>query len=156
MTVLDMTAGGRMMWFNKTDRRATFLDQRCEEHHLSNGQHLVIRPNIIGDFRALPFPDEIFHLVVFDPPHLDRLGKTSWTAIKYGALLPTWREDIRAGFEEAFRVLKSNGTLIFKWNECQIPLKEILSLTSHTPLFGHTSGKQAKTHWIAFMKGESP
>jgi len=27
-----------------------------------------------------------------------------------------------------------------------------LSLTPEKPLYGHRSGKQSKTHWIAFLK----
>lgn len=109
-------------------------------------------PDQVMDFRALPFPDDTFWHVVFDPPHLKRLGKNSWTAAKYGALLPSWREDLAAGFEECFRVLKPHGTLIFKWNEAQIPVSEILALTPHQPLYGHRSGRLSKTHWIAFIK----
>jgi hypothetical protein len=42
---------------------------------------------------------------------------------KYGRLnKETWRDDLRAGFAEAFRVLWLHGVLIFKWNETQIPL----------------------------------
>lgn len=41
---------------------------------------------------------------------------------------------------------------IFKWNEYHIPLKTILALAPYTPLFGHPSGKQQKTHWVTFMK----
>ena len=67
-------------------------------------------------------------------------------AAKYGVLLPTWKEDITQGFTECFRVLKPSGVLIFKWNEYQIPLAEILTLTPEEPLFGHTSGKAGKTH----------
>ncbi|MNY23561.1 hypothetical protein D3C86_1572330 [compost metagenome] len=51
------------------------------------------------------------------------------------------------------RVLKCNGTLIFKWNEVQIPISRILELIPYKPLFGHTSGKNGKTIWMAFMKG---
>ena len=36
-----------------------------------------------------------------------------------------WKDMIKKGFQECFRVLKPNGTLIFKWNECRIPIKEI-------------------------------
>ena len=36
---------------------------------------------------------------------------------------------IRQGFKECFRVLKPNGTLIFKWNEVQFPVKDVLKLT---------------------------
>jgi hypothetical protein len=58
----------------------------------------------------------------------------------------------RLGFSECFRVLKPFGTLIFKWNEVDIPLRQVLALTDHKPLYGHRSGKAAKTHWVAFMK----
>lgn len=73
-------------------------------------------------------------------------------AKKYGRLFPSWRDDIRQGFKECFRVLEPYGVLIFKWNETQIKVSEILKLTDQKPLFGHKSGKQANTHWIAFMK----
>ena len=60
---------------------------------------------------------------------------------------------LRKGFSECLRVLKSNGTLVFKWSETDISVKEILNIIGHTPLIGHKSGKQAKTHWMCFMKG---
>jgi SAM-dependent methyltransferase len=59
---------------------------------------------------------------------------------------------LRGGFSECFRVLKPGGTLIFKWAETEIPLAEVLALTEHQPLYGHRSGKAAKTHWVAFIK----
>jgi len=59
---------------------------------------------------------------------------------------------LRDGFAECFRVLKPNGTLVFKWSEYEIPVREVLSLTSHKPLFGHRSGRQSMTHWIVFIK----
>jgi hypothetical protein len=59
---------------------------------------------------------------------------------------------LRVGFLECFRVLKPNGTFIFKWNECRIPIKEILPLAPFPPLFGHKSGKAMQTHWVTFMK----
>jgi SAM-dependent methyltransferase len=65
-----------------------------------------------------------------------------------------WRDDLRKGFAECFRVLKPDGVLIFKWNEDQILVSEILKLTPEKPLFGHRSGKRSQTHWMAFMKGE--
>lgn len=153
--VLDATAGSRMMWFDHSDARAVFLDQRSEQHTLCDGRSLVISPDVQADFRDMPFPNDTFFHVVFDPPHLKRLGKSSWTMAKYGGLFPTWRDDLAAGFEECFRVLKPHGTLIFKWNEDQIPVSEILALTPHKPLYGHRSGKASKTHWIAFIKEQA-
>lgn len=104
----------------------------------------------MADYRNIPFPNETFYLVVFDPPHLIKVGENSWLAKKYGKLnSETWREDIKQGFNECMRVLKENGTLIFKWNEEQIKLSEILKLISFRPLFGN---RRAKTHWLVFMK----
>lgn len=53
-----------------------------------------------------------------------------WIDKKYGKLSDRWREDRSKGFSECLRVLKPNGTLIFKWNEEQIKLSEILPLFS--------------------------
>lgn len=150
--VLDACCGGRMFWFDKKDERAVFADIREEEHDLSNGQKLVVAPDVISDFRKMIFEDETFHLVVFDPPHLMSLGKTSWLAKKYGELFPSWKNDLAEGFKECFRVLKPNGTLIFKWNEYQVPLKDVLELTPEQPLFGNRDTKKKNTHWVVFMK----
>lgn len=156
--VLDACCGPRMMWFDKSDQRALFVDRRCETHlakdcSIKNGEReIVVNPDIIADFTALPFPDESFSLVVFDPPHLSRQGSTSWLLKKYGKLIGDWRDMLTHGFEECFRVLKPNGTLIFKWAETQFPISEILALTAERPLFGQRCGKSAKTHWVVFMK----
>lgn len=98
----------------------------------------------------MDFEDESFYLVIFDPPHLKQVGDTSWLAKKYGKLNPeTWKEDIKKGFNECWRVLKQNGTLIFKWNEEQIKLSELLKVIDKAPLIGN---KRAKTHWLVFFK----
>jgi len=112
----------------------------------------VISPDVIADFRALPFADATFPVVVFDPPHLERAGPNGWQGKKYGKLnRDTWREDLRAGFREAFRVLKPNGVLIFKWNETQIPLSQVVALTDEKPAVWQKTGKNDKTHWIIFV-----
>lgn len=154
--VLDPASGSRMFYFDRTDERVLFGDIRSEEHILCDGRALNIDPDAIVDFRSLPFANESFHVVVFDPPHLVNAGPKSWQAAKYGRLTrETWREDLRAGFAECFRVLAPNGVLIFKWAEVQIPVSQILALTPEKPLVGHRSGKAAKTHWVTFMKAAS-
>lgn len=151
--ILDMCCGSRMFWLDKTDSRAVFADIRREQHTLCDGRNLHINPDIIADFRALPFSDNSFAQVVFDPPHLDRAGENGWMRKKYGALnKDTWRDDIRAGFAEAFRVLRPHGTLIFKWNETQIPVSQVIALTEHKPTVWQRTGKADKTHWVIFMK----
>lgn len=155
--ILDACCGGRMFWFNKHHPDALYVDIREEKDFVVRGNHGVdnrhksIVPDKIMDFRKLDLPDGQFSLVVFDPPHL-KLGKKSYFAQIYGSLDDTWQEDIRKGFSECFRVLKDDGVLIFKWNESDILLRELLALTPVEPLFGHRSGKAQKTHWITFMK----
>jgi hypothetical protein len=91
---------------------------------------------------------------VLDPPHLVRNGTRGWLAKKYGKLRECWEADIRAGFAECFRVLKTDGVLVFKWNEHEISVSKILALTPAKPLFGNRGGRTQKTHWIVFMKGQ--
>lgn len=153
--ILDVCCGGRMFWFDKSNPDTLYLDKRTlKKEKLTNGQTFGIAPDVVMDFRHLDLSDATFSLVVFDPPHLRRNGETGWMAKKYGSLdKNTWKEDLRSGFSECFRVLKPDGVLIFKWNEHEIPLKDILALTPVRPLFGHTAGaSRAKTHWVTFMK----
>ncbi|WP_019700430.1 class I SAM-dependent methyltransferase [Paracidovorax oryzae] len=158
--VLDPCCGSRMMYFDQADPRVVFGDCRHETVTVTDRSHrddgtrtLHIEPDFLMDFRALPFADAAFRLVSFDPPHLVRAGPRSWLAAKYGKLGPDWREDIRQGFAECWRVLApGGGTLIFKWNETQVPLSELRPLFPAQPLFGHRSGRRGLTHWIVFFK----
>lgn len=151
--ILDACCGSRMCWFDKNNSMVTFMDIRQEECTLCDGRSLEVTPDIVGDFRNMPFADNSFYLILFDPPHLKHLGKKSWMAKKYGRLLPSWEDDIRQGFNECMRVLKPYGTLIFKWNEQQISTTKVIDIIGQTPLFGHHSGKGGKTIWMCFMKG---
>lgn len=159
-TVLDPCCGGRMMWFNRQHPSVVFGDCRRETIKVTDRSHgrqdgtrtLVIDPDVMLDFRALPYPDDSFYLVAFDPPHVVRAGPLSWLAAKYGKLGKEWREDLRAGFRECFRVLRPHGVLVFKWNETQIKLSEVLPLCPTEPLFGNRSGRKAGTHWLVFLK----
>lgn len=153
--VLDACSGSRMFWFDKSNPIALFGDIRTEDHTLCDGRSLSVHPDVEIDFRDMPFDDGSFKMVVFDPPHLKKLGKNSWMAKKYGVLSDTWKEDIKLGFSECFRVLEDNGVLVFKWNETDIPVSKILGLSGYNPLFGHSSGKRSNTHWICFMKNNA-
>lgn len=155
--VLDACCGGRMFYFDKKDPRVLFQDIRELDTDLCDGRHFEIHPDIIGDFTSMSFPDETFSMVVFDPPHLKFTGSekeaSGWQMTKYGSL-PThgWEEILEKGFSESFRVLRKGGFLIFKWNETDIKVSEVLKLTPYKPIFGHITGKRANTHWICFMK----
>ena len=147
--ILDACCGSRMFWFDKQNENVLFMDNRVLHDTLCDGRKLDIEPEIVGDFRNMQFEDNSFYMVVFDPPHLVKAGENSWLAKKYGKLSDNWKEDIKKGFSECMRVLKPNGSLIFKWNENQIKLTEILNIIEYKPLFGN---KRADTHWLVFLK----
>ena len=161
--ILDVTCGNRGMWFQKNEPHTVYCDKRREVHEGKHGnelrkdgqqstRRLVIDPDIQCDFTALPFDDESFSLVVFDPPHIDHASEASWDRAEYGCLEGDWRTMLRDGFRECMRVLKPDGVLIFKWSETQFATREIINLFGQEPLFGHRSGKKMNTNWLCYMK----
>lgn len=165
--ILDVACGGKMFYFDKNDPRVLFCDIRSGVFEFPTNRKIEIKPDIICNFANLPFKSNSFQIIVFDPPHLIRNTGNSITRaqygclkdvptgfqhIKYGWLYKDWPEMLKKGFKECFRVLKSGGILIFKWNETDIKVNEILNLTPYQPILGHRSGKASKTHWILFMK----
>lgn len=156
--ILDACCGSKMFWFDRNNPNVLFIDNRIVNPTTVGigrwERGFEVQPDVVMDFRKLDLPDESFSLVVFDPPHLKRAGAQSHMAMKYGKLdKQQWPQDLAAGFAECFRVLKPKGVLIFKWNEYQIPLADVLALTPEKPLFGHVVPKRQQTHWITFMKG---
>ena len=148
--ILDACCGSRMFWFDKKNPEVVFMDNREEVCELCDGRMLRVEPDILADFRHIPYKDSSFKLVVFDPPHLIRAGENSWLAKKYGVLPKDWESYLKEGFDECMRVLEDNGVLVFKWNEDQIKTKDLLNAVGYTPLFGD---KTSKTRWMIFMKG---
>lgn len=155
MKILDACCGSRMFYFQKNHPAVTFMDIRQDKFEIHD-KKVNVQPDIVGDFRNMPFDDEEFDLVIFDPPHLKRAGQNSIMRAQYGQLnKDTWKEDIFMGFDECMRVLKFGGTLIFKWSEVQIPIKEVLDIlaeAAYVPLLGDQRGK---TRWIVFVKAVS-
>lgn len=158
--ILDVTCGSRTIWFNKHHPAAVYCDIRREEYvgiwksvKGRTERKCIIAPDIQCDFTNLPFPDKSFSLVVFDPPHLKKVGDNAWLTKKYGKLAPDWPQMIHDGFQECMRVLKTDGVLIFKWSEYDIPAADVWKAIGQKPLFGHHSGKNSKTFWCCYMKG---
>lgn len=164
--ILDATCGGRSIWLDENKNRddTLYIDKREREPGYlgQDGRTYSIDPDEIQDFRDLPYPDESFNLVVFDPPH-KRLsnGMESLDGIMnkaYGALkAETWQADLRQGFEELWRVLRSGGTLVFKFADSDIDFREVVSLAPTEPLFGTTTTqkKTSQTRWFVFYKPDS-
>lgn len=161
--ILDVTCGDRTIWFDKHNENTIYCDKRYEDwegdfgNALNNNgrkkhRHLEIHPDIQCDFTDLPFDDDSFSLVVFDPPHILNLTEKSWMRKSYGTLEDGWQTMIHNGFWECMRVLKADGVLIFKWSDISISTREVIKVIGKEPLFGHRSGKKMNTHWMCFMK----
>ena len=74
-TILDACCGSRMFWFDRNNPDVVFADNRYVSTTLCDGRTLVIEPDVEMDFRDMPYPDNTFNLVVFDPPHLIYAGE---------------------------------------------------------------------------------
>ncbi len=148
MKILDVCCGSRMFWYDKQEEHTTYMDIRRHQ----TGHVIDVDPDVQADFRSIPFDDNTFDLVVFDPPHLIHAGPNSWLAKKYGKLdKESWPEDLKRGFDECRRVLKPTGTLMFKWNEDQIKFRDVIKAIGQRPIFGD---RRSKTRWSVFLKGE--
>lgn len=154
--ILDACCGGRMFWWQKENQDTLFMDVRqVDKGAFSNNwnPNWCVVPDLVADFRKMPFPDNHFKIVVFDPPHLTSGSMKSVINKKYGLLnKDTWKQDIVQGFNECWRVLDIHGVLIFKWNEANIKACELIREFPVQPLFGDFTGKTGKTIWMTFMK----
>lgn len=147
--ILDACCGSRMFHFDKNNPNVLYMDNRETEDILCDGRKLIVNPDIIADFRNMPFDNNSFSLVIFDPPHLLKVGEKSWLCKKYGKLSKEWPSDIEKGFNECMRVLKPNGTLIFKWATRDITLKQIFECIKTRPIIYH---KNNNTFFLVFFK----
>jgi len=71
--VLDACCGGRRFWFKRDDARSLFVDIRNETDQIDprpGRKPQIVAPDWQGSFTAMPFPDNTFAHVVFDPGRL--------------------------------------------------------------------------------------
>lgn len=153
-TVLDPCCGGRMFYFDKHHPLVMYGDERRESVSMTDRgklRSLDIAPDVILDFTCMPFLDDSFNFVVFDPPHLINCGKNSWLAKKYGKLdKDSWQDTLSEGLSECLRVVKPGCVVTMKWSEGDISTSELLKALPYQPVFGD---KQGKKRWLFFIKG---
>jgi len=152
--ILDVCCGGRTFRRDKENPLAEYMDIRKEEAWFIPARpNFEVNPDFVADFRNIPRDDNSYKLVVFDPPHLVHAGEKSRLRGKYGKLnKDTWPDDLKQWFRECMRVLEPYGTLVFKRNENQVKLHEVLRAIDYTPLFGTRSGRNGTTIRLVFMK----
>lgn len=145
-----------MFWYNKENPNTLFLDRRVvAKGAFPNGWNpgWSVDPDVVADFRNMPFKNNTFKMVIYDPPHLTSGSEKSVINKKYGLLSKeSWRQDLIDGFSECWRVLDIGGVLIFKWNEANIKAKDLIMGFPVEPLFGDFTGKTGKTIWMTFLK----
>ena len=75
--ILDACCGGKMFYFDKDDPRVLFQDVRCIETKLKDRGKLrtfSVSPDVQADFTSMPHADNMFRMVVFDPPPFEIHG----------------------------------------------------------------------------------
>jgi len=109
--ILDATVNAGRFW-SGTGRKVIGLD--CEASH---------GPTVVGDNRQMPFKDEAFDVVVYDPPHIPNQGKDRAKDFntRFGLVLKASSEQgynfshLYPPFvKEAYRVLRKHGILLCK------------------------------------------
>lgn len=53
--ILDACCGGRMFYFDKHNPNVLFQDIRKVDTHLCDGRHFVVNPDVVADFRSMPY-----------------------------------------------------------------------------------------------------
>lgn len=145
-----------MWWWDKEHPLAVYMDRReVPQGTIEIRPNWHVSPDVIGDFRAMPFEDESFQLVVFDPPHIIRENESeSFLRTKYGELHPeTAEEDLARGFSECWRVLAAGGTLVFKWAG---DARRVEPYFPTEPIVGTRSARGSQTYWFIFYKALYP
>lgn len=158
--ILDACCGGRLWWWQKDHPLAVYMDKRiAEPGSVDSRPNWKCEPDVIADFTRMPFDDEAFRLVLFDPPHVVQKELSGRVTVCYGALDPlTEHDDMRRGLAECWRVLAPGGTLVFKWAGS---LERVEPHFPAVPIVGNRIIRESSglgTRWIIFYKplsGES-
>lgn len=140
-----------MWWWDKKHPLAVYMDKRVAPRGTAaNRPNWECAPDLLADFRELPFANESFRLVLFDPPHEVRRSPGGHVRAMYGELHPdTEQEDLARGFAECWRVLAAGGTLVFKWAGA---LDRVRRHFPAQPVVGTRVPRGGQTRWFIFYK----
>ena len=155
---LDATAGNRMYWPNKNPPLTIFIDKEFR---------LSFPPHIFADFRALPFRDDVFRTVFFDPPHSCSIPPW-WSdpsmSKKRRGNLASWygkfenKRDMFSSIDKAQKEFARVARILcLKWSELEISLWKIIPFFNKwnriqtKPHEGKFKVGKTKTYWITFI-----
>ena len=109
--ILDATVNGGRFWRGS---KRPVIGMDVEKRH---------RPTVVADNTRMPFRDQAFDVVVYDPPHIPNQGKDKSKDFntRFGLVLRSSKENhytfshtYPPFVEEAYRVLKLEGILLCK------------------------------------------
>lgn len=152
--MLDATGGTRQMWPCKNPPLVVFMDKNLESYR---------PPDVFGVWEHLPFKDNAFETVIFDPPH--KLGRTTgrgkWATPSHPEYWGIdiskikFRTGVYRGTREFLRVAKR---LCFKWNDIELNPDRVLTLFPkewkeiHRLEIRKNIKTKTVTYWITFVK----
>ena len=157
--VLDATAGNRHIWGkNKYPDNVVFLDKE---------PNLRIPADVIATWDKIPYPDDYFHCIIFDPPHVFSLSSMynqdpqarpngskkipGW----YGAFASKRQAVLEIhGAQKEFARLASR--MCFKWNEASLSIDRILSVFTEWDINfivpSRSRGKKPSSYWVKLSR----
>jgi len=107
MKILDATSGFRVFLKNRVPRDLVCVDIRAS-----------VKPDIVADDRFLPFRNDVFGAVYFDPPHKHGYGgfhKERYSGFgSYNNMRALFLRLFLRGSREFTRVLADNGIFVTK------------------------------------------
>ena len=151
--MLDATAANRMMWKNKNPPNTIFMDKELD---------LRIPPDIFACWEKLPFREDVFDCIIFDPPH--KIGRTKyrgkWANPKDDYLgIDISHSKFRTGLYYGTReFLRVSRRLCLKWNDIELSLHRILTLFPKEwkeicrKVIRKNNRAKTVTYWVTFVK----
>ena len=157
--ILDATAGNRHIHGeNKHPDNVVFMDKE---------PNLRIPPDVVATWDKIPYPDDYFHCVIFDPPHvfsLTSMYNQDPKARPNGSKkIPGWygafasKRDavcqIIAGQKEFARVAPR---ICFKWNEASLSIDRVLTCFTEWDIIfkepAPSRGDKPSTWWVKMVR----
>jgi hypothetical protein len=143
-----------MMWKNKNPPNTVFMDKNPWTPR---------PPDVVAVWEKLPFRDNIFETIIFDPPH--KLGRTTGRGMWATPTNPSYygidisKRDFRTGVYHGTReFLRVAKRLCFKWNDIELTLERVLSLFPkdwkevHRKVIRKGLKTRTLSYWITFVQ----
>lgn len=160
-----------MMWSHagKNPPNVVFMDKE---------KGLYVPPHIFADFRYVPFRDDVFSCIIFDPPHScslppwwdspsgeknDPWAKTPKSRRSWYGKFENKRDMVISLHKAQKEFQRLTDRLCFKWSEMEKTFWQIASIFTgdgwkiiqQKPHRGKYKVGKTKTWWVTFVKNNS-